>query len=97
MDIRNCTQFANFIGANNLSGLDNGLLEMVLCMNHYSAACDCHKREDKQKIYQTCQQIYINTVRGIVPRHKAAFLSKAGVTQIAFYADGGLLIGIISR
>ena len=97
MDIKNPTQFANFVGANGLTGLDNSFLEAVICMNHYAAACDCHKRADKATIYETCQRIYQNAVRNVVPKHKGIFLSKAGATQISFYADNGSLIGIISR
>lgn len=97
MDIRNTTQFANFIGANDFTKLDNALLEIVLCINNFSAACDCHNRNDKMIIYNTCQGIYYNAVRNVLPKHQGAILSKTGTNHIAFYTDGGALIGIISR
>jgi len=97
MDIQNVTQFSTFITDNNLVHADSSLSQIVTCMNTYRAACTCWKREDKLKIYSTCNQTYYHAIKHVVPKLKNQFLSKTQERQIAFYNDQNQLIGLISR
>ena len=97
MDIRNVTQFATFISEHNLTNNDSSLKQVVECLNTYKAACACWKREDKLKIYDTCNRVYYHSVKHVVPRLKNQFLAATQERQIAFYDDHNQLIGIISR
>ena len=95
MDIRNATQFANFVSKGNLVNLDMTFQQVVFCINNYNAACNCWKAEDKKKLYDNCTVTYMNAVKSVVPRFK--FLSKTEERQIQFYTDNGALIGLVCR
>jgi hypothetical protein len=97
MDIGNVIQFVSFINANNLINLDSSLSQVVRCMDTYSAACNCHKREDKLEIYATCNQTYYHAVKNVIPKLKPQFLATTSERQISFYNDQHQLIGTISR
>jgi hypothetical protein len=97
MDIRNVTQFVNFLEGNGITRMDSSFLQVIQCIQNYTAACSCYKREDKVKIYNMCNGVYHNAVRNVIPRLKHEFLSKISERQISFYNDNGQLIGIISR
>src|ERR1035437_3740924 len=68
MDIRNSTQFVNFIKKGGLKNLDMTFMQLSQCIEKISHACNCHRSEDKQKMYNNCNVIYMNAVRGVVPR-----------------------------
>jgi hypothetical protein len=97
MDIRNATQFANFVSKGNLVNLDMTFQQVVFCINNYNAACNCWKAEDKKKLYDNCTVTYMNAVKSVVPRFKNEFLSKTEERQIQFYTDNGALIGLVCR
>jgi len=97
MEIRNVTQFANFISAGNLQGLDMNLQQIIYCVNDYAAACNCHRGENKRKKYDECTRIYAEAVKNILPKFKNDFLSKTSERQISFFLDNGNIIGIICR
>ena len=97
MDIRNVTQFANFVQKGGLVGLDMSLQQVVMCVDNTAKACNCWKAEDKKKMYDNCTLIYMNVVRTLVPRFKNEFLSKTTDRQIQFYTDNGSLIGLVCR
>jgi len=97
MDIRNPTQFVNFIKQNGLENLDMNFLQLVQCIDKFSHACNCHRGEEKQRMYNNCSVIYMNSVRGVVPRFKNELLSKTEDRQIQFFLDNGSLIGLICR
>ena len=97
MDIRNPTQFINFVKQGGLENLDMNFMQLAQCLDKFSHACNCHKAEDKQKMYNNCNVIYMNSVRGVVPRFKNEFLSKTEDRQIQFFLDNGTLIGLICR
>ena|ERR1035437_895397 len=97
MDIRNATQFANFVSKGNLQNLDMTFQQIVFCINNYNAACNCWKAEDKKKLYDNCTVIYMNAVKNIVPKFKNEFLSKTEERRIQFYTDNGALIGLVCR
>lgn len=97
MDIRNASQFSNFIQQNGFVGLDMSFQQVVTCISGVSKACNCWKAEDKKKMYDNCTIIYMNAVKAIVPKFKAEFLSKTTDRQIQFFTDNGALIGLVCR
>lgn len=97
MDIRNVTQFASFISANGFQQLDGILRQAVDCLTGYSAACNCYKVEDKQRMYAACNKLYMDAVRHVIPRFKNVILAKIPDRQITFYSENGTLITIVSR
>jgi len=97
MDIRNVTQFASFISDNDLGRIDGIFQQVITCINTYKFSCNCYKLEDKQKLYASCNKMYMDSVQHIVPRFKNEFLSKIPERQISFYMENGGLIFILSR
>jgi len=97
MDIRNVTQFANFVSSTNLVGLDTSFLQIVQCLSGYSAACNCYKKEDKLNMYVKCNKAYHQAVKHVVPKFRHEFLSQTGERQISFYNDQGQLISVMTR
>lgn len=97
MNINSPNDMARFVSANGLVQLDQGFIQLVHCINNYSAECNCHKKEDKDKLYGSCTKIYINSVKNVVSRFKNEFLTKTSERQICFYTEQGQLMLIISR
>ena len=97
MDIRNVTQFANFVNSTHLVGLDASFLQIVQCLNGYNAACNCYKKEDKLNMYAKCNAAYHQAVKHVVPKLRHEFLSKTGERNISFYNDQGQLILSVTR
>ena len=96
MDIRNVTQFVSYI-SNELSSLDFHFQQSITCLGDFSRQCNCHRRSDKDKIYQNCNRLYMLSAKIAATRFKNEFLNKTTDRQILFYSDGGELIAIISR
>lgn len=88
---------ARFVSAHNMVHLDQNFIQLVNCINNYAAACNCHKKADKDDLYRVCTKMYLDGVRHVVSRFKTEFLSKTTERQIAFYSEQGQLILIISR
>ena len=63
MDIRNTTQFANFLRGSGLSHLDGMFTQVIQCIDNYSSSCDCYRAEDKRFIYDTCSKIYTTAIK----------------------------------
>lgn len=97
MDIRNATQFANFLTKAGLQNLDITFQQVIFCINNYSAMCNCRGAADKKKLYDNCTTTYKNSVQNVVPKFKTEFLSKIEDRQISFYLDNGSLIGLVCR
>lgn len=97
MDIRNVTQFSTFINAHNLVRLDGTFQQIITCIQNFSSACNCYKKQEKDNIYSVCNKLYMNAARHIVPRFKNEFLSKTNERQIAIYTENGNLMIILSR
>lgn len=97
MEIRNVTQFANFVSTNGLMTLDSMFIQTVNCLNTYKAMCNCRGGADKLRLYGNCNKLYSDSVKVIVPRLKDQFLSKVQEYQISFYSEDGHLMGVISR
>ena len=45
MDIRNTTQFVNFIKKGGLENLDMNFLQLSQCVDKLAHACNCHRAE----------------------------------------------------
>jgi len=97
MEIPNVTAFCRFVSDSGLAQKDSRLQQVIYCLNNYSAACNCYKREDKLNQYTQCNRLYREAVAHAVQKMKAEFLSKTQERQISFKVDGRELIGIISR
>ena len=97
MEIRNPTQFANFIRQGGFQNLDMAFIQIVTCIDNASKMCNCHGGVDKRKMYDTCNIIYMNAVRQVVPRFQNEFLSKTTERQINFFLENGSLIGLVCR
>ena len=65
MDIRNVTQFSNFVEGNNLTRLDSNFQQIVNCLNAYKRGCDCWKRSDRETEYKKCYNQYLSTVKRV--------------------------------
>lgn len=97
MDIRNATQFANFIQQSGLAMKDMAFQQVTFCVSQLGKMCNCWKAEDKKKLYDNCTLTYINAVKNVVPRFKEDFISKTEDRTINFYTENGALIGIVNR
>ena len=97
MDIRNATQFSNFVKAAHIESLDMAFQQVVMCVNNYAGACNCWKAEVKQRLYDDCTRKYMDAVRNAVPRLKSQILDKTSDRQITFFLDNRTVIGLICR
>ncbi len=97
MDIRNATQFANFVQNAGLTTKDMAFQQVVFCNDQVEKACNCWKAEDKKRLYDNCTLQYMNAVKHVVPKFKNDFLSKTDDRQIRFFTDNGSLIGLVCR
>ncbi len=97
MKIQGPIEFVAFISVNALEGKDSLFTQLVNCVANFRAACNCYKKEDKLKMWRTCNGLYNNSVTHVVPKLKDAFLSKTQERQISFYSEHGDLLRIISR
>lgn len=97
MIISNVTQFANFISSNGFTNLDGTFVQLIQCINTYSAACNCYKVEDKRKMYGACCKLYMDSIHHVVPKLKNAILHNIPEGKITFLSDNGSVIGTVSR
>lgn len=97
MDIRNATQFADFLSSSGLSTLDSSFIQIINCANNFRSMCNCYKASDKAKMYNQCNQMYANSVSYVIPKFKNQLLSKTSDRSIYFYSDSGALIGKVTR
>ena len=96
MEIRNVTQFQNFLLGNGLINLHPQFGELVNCMNEYSRLCACIGT-DKNKAYNGCNSMYASVAERVVPALKHQFLAKTGDPTMTFFQDESKFISTISR
>ena len=94
MDIRNVTEFRNFVNLNGLTNSHSTLQGLVGCVMDYERACGCWSQEKKQKIYNNCKILYAQAVSIATSQMRNAFLSKAPDRRLNFYQDGQLLASL---
>ena len=92
MDIRNVTQYAAFLKGNDLVRLDGMFQQVINCAGNYSAGCNCYKMEDRRRLYEICNKLYIDSARHFGHLFRHEFLSKTAERQINIYTEGGQLI-----
>lgn len=95
MEIKNVTEFRNFIRSNNLNGI-NGLIDQTTtCVDEYEHGCNCWKAKERQNIYNRCRVNYENAV-GVSMGLKTRFLQCTSDSMITFFSDGRV-IGVMRR
>lgn len=97
MDIRGPMGFADYLSANGMTTKESSFIQLFNCVNNFRAACNCYKKEDKQRMSDTCNRIYMDCVRHVVPRFTNDFLNKTPDRQLKFYTNTGDLLRIVSR
>jgi hypothetical protein len=97
MDIRNVTQYATFLRGNDMVRLDGMFQQVINCVENYAAGCNCYKLEDKRKLYDICNKLYIDSAKHFGHIFKKEFLSKTAERQINIYTENGQLIISISH
>lgn len=90
MDIRNVTEFKNYVMANKLASLSRDIESVVICLTDYERGCSCWKAGDRQKIYDNCRALYIRTAQMIERQLGQQFAAAAG-GSIRF-SEGGIVI-----
>ena len=88
MDIRNATEFRNFLNIAQLRGLHQSFDAVCHCMMDYERGCDCWKSNQKQKVYENCKMMYQNAVALAMCSYKGQFLARTPDGQICFFQDG---------
>ena len=96
MTIKGAIQFSDFVSAHGLADQDSLFRQIVNCTNNFKAACNCYNKEDKLRMYDTCNRLYSEAVRNVIPKLKMVVLSKIPERQISFYYDRGDLIKLIT-
>ena len=87
MDIRNVTEFRNYIVANQLASLSRDIEAVVICVADYERGCSCWKAGDRDKIYANCKGLYVRAVQTISRQFAPQFTGPARTT-ITFLQDG---------
>ena len=88
MDIRNVTEFRNFLTTTRLTGLHQSIDAVLHCVMDYERGCNCWKTNDKQRIYNNCKMLYQTAVSLVMCSYKGQFLAHAPDGRICFYQDG---------
>ena len=88
MDIRNVTEFRNFVNANQLNGLSKEIQAVTICVTDYERGCSCWKGSDRQKIYDNCKALYIRAVGIITTQFASQFIEKTPDRRVIFSQDG---------
>ena len=91
MDIRNVTEFRNFVTSNGLGGSHPSVQAVVICVMDYERGCNCWKTKDRQVIYNNCRILYAKAVAVVTSSLQAHFLKHSSGGKISFYQDGVLL------
>lgn len=97
MDISGPAGFVGYLASIGMSNKDSSFIQLSNCVANFQAACNCYKKEDKQRMYDTCNKLYVDSVRHVVPRFTNEFLNKTPDRQLKFLTDRGDLLRIVSR
>jgi len=97
MEIRNVTQFSSYVNQHGLASLDFTFKKIGDCISDYLRHCTCHRKADKERIYNKCNSLYVGAANLAAVRFKNQFLNKTSERQIVFYQEDGRLIAIATR
>lgn len=93
MEIRNVTEFRNFVVNNKLSVLSQEIHAVVVCVADYERGRSCWKASDRDRIYANCKALYVKAV-GLVARQFASNFSAYSLDRINFSLDGVPLVSV---
>lgn len=96
MDIRNVTEFRNFVNNNQLRTLHSAIDAVCICVMDYEKGCGCWNNNDRQRIYENCKILYQQAIGVISNTYKSHFMAHVIEQQLNFYMDGRI-IGSIRR
>jgi len=96
MDIKNVTEFRNFVSSNGLANSSPEVTAAILCVMDYERGCSCWKNDERKKIYNNCKILYSRAVSVVVRNLRHQFISKTADQIMTFYQDG-ISIGSIRR
>lgn len=96
MEIRNVTEFRNFIDDAKLRGLHQDIDAVAICVMDYERGCNCWRGNARQKIYNNCKALYVKSMGVILGAFANHFLSHCKDHGITFMQDG-ILIGSLRR
>jgi len=88
MEIRNVTEFRNFVNGNGLRNIHGDIDAVATCVMDYERGCNCWNSGDRQKIYNTCKALYVKSIAVIQTQLASLFLSKVPGHRIVFFQDG---------
>ena len=98
MEIKNATQFVNFIVDHKLQNLHPSFNAIVICLNDYKRFCvGCSSVTKRDEIYNNCNQQYEQIIKGVLLNFTGQFLSAVNESRISFYKDEVKYLGSISR
>lgn len=96
MRINNAIEMYNLLNTFGLVDKNSKTKEFSNCILSIQN-CACTSRNDKLKIQQHCNKLYVELVHWVTSNMKLDFLSRITERQISFYSDTGKLLMIISR
>lgn len=96
MDIRNITEFRNFVDRNGLRSLHHDIEAVSICVADYERGCSCWNAGDRDKVYNNCKCLYLKSVGISIRQFAPQFLAASQGQAINFLQDGNL-IGSIRR
>jgi hypothetical protein len=91
MEIRNATQFSNFIESRNMTSLHPHFSQLSQCLMKYRQNCGLCTADKNKSMYSVCNSLYIQIVNNIVPNFKAHFFVSNPDTSVAFYDDKNII------
>ena len=94
MDIKNVTEFRNYIDLNQLRSLNPSFEAAAICVMDYERGCSCWNNNDRQTTYNNCKVLYARAVGVISQSFRAQFMAKCPDMSLNFYQDGCLIASI---
>lgn len=96
MEIRNVTEFRNFVNGNGLRGIHPDIDAVAICVMEYERGCNCWKGNARQQIYNNCKALYIKSMGAVLGTFAGHFLSHCRDNCLTFMQDG-IPIGSLRR
>jgi len=94
MDIRNVTEFRNFLRVNGLSNSHPTFQAVLSCVMDYERTCNCSSKMTKQNIYNNCKRLYGIAAGVAVTSMRTEVLSKIPDRRLRLFQDNALLASI---
>jgi hypothetical protein len=91
MDIRNVTEFRNFVNNNKLRNLHSDIDAVSICVMDFERGCTCWDGGARQKIYNNCVILYERSMGVVLTSFKPHFLAHTIDQAMTFYIDGRVI------